>query len=424
MRPMQSRQQPEVVNPVLPEAIAPWVRSMAATFLHDPGNSSVDTWIAQLRARWQPERSWGVRDRGSWVATLRTEPRRLTVPGGSGVAPEVAVDALTNVTVAATHRRQGLMSRMLRDSLSSARDRGEVLSVLIAAEWAIYGRFGYAPATLASDYVLHRQRPGARCAGDMAGLRQVSLDEVAGELSGVFDRERRHWAGQMDRDPTWWQRNLGLDGTTPRQPPAANWVVHEGDDGIDGVVGWSPHGAPNLLAPEQQVEVQILLTANHTAYRNLWAYLTAIDGVDQVTLSLRPAQEPVRWLLEDARALVATRQYDFLWLRFLDVAAALSSRRYGVEGELVLEVSDPDAGGFASGRYALIGGPDGADCSPTRADPDLRVSQRALASAYLGGFRLPELAWGGGVSEVKPGALARADLMFASPRPPWNATWF
>jgi predicted acetyltransferase len=397
---------------------------MSTTFLQDPHAPGVQGWIDQLAARWDAERAWGFRDRGRWVATLRTEPRRLTVPGPEGGTADVDVDALTNVTVSATHRRQGLMSRMLESSLRAARERGDALSVLIAAEWPIYGRFGYAPATVTADYVLHRTQPGASCSGETGAIRQIELDELADLAPPLFDRARRQWAGQMDRDAGWWQRNLGLEGNFARHPVAPNWFVHEGEDGIDGMLGWSATGSPNLLAAMQQVNVQMLFTTSLAAYRDLWAYLTAIDLIDQVRLDERPVEEPVRWLLHNPRALVQTRRVDFLWARLLDVPAALRARSYPITGEIVLEIDDPGPHGFAAGRYRLLTGPEGADCQRTTADPDIRIQQRALASAYLGGFRLAELQPAGMAEELRRGALARADLMFSWPRVPWNATWF
>lgn len=170
--------------------------------------------------------------------------------------------------------------------------------------------------------------------------------------------------------------------------------------------------------------MQALFAAGHEAYRDLWSYLTAIDGIDQVRLGGRPVEEPVRWLLENPRALVESRRVDFLWVRVLDVPAALRARRYPVSGELVLEVGDPHPHGFAAGRYRLSAGDEGAECEPTDAEPDVWIEQRALASILLGGFRLAELAPAGMAQERRTGGLSRADLLFSWARVPWNATWF
>lgn len=401
-----------------------WARSMATTFLENPRSADSEGWIRQLVERWDPARAWGVTDRGRWVATLRTEPRRLSVPGPAGQLTEVHVDALTNVTVAGTHRRRGLMSRMLSASLREARERGETLSVLIAAEWPIYGRFGYAPATVAADYTLHSRRPGAHCPGDPTQLRQVEASEVLTVAPKAFERTRSYWAGQMDRDEVWWRRSLGLGDGSPGGEPAHNWFLHEGQDGVDGLLGWSGHGEESLLSPQQSVQVRALFTSSEVAYRDMWSYLAGLDMVDRVTLPLRPVSEPVRWLLEDGRALETASLVDFLWLRLLDVPAALRARTYSAADELVLQVTDRASDAFAQGRYALAAGAERVECERTEREPDLEIDQRALASMYLGGFRLEELLPADVAREFTSGALTRLDRMFACARPPWNATWF
>jgi predicted acetyltransferase len=143
-----------------------------------------------------------------------------------------------------------------------------------------------------------------------------------------------------------------------------------------------------------------------------------------VNLRGRPVDEPVRWLLGNARTLVMTQLVDLLWVRILDVGAALAARRYAIPGEVVLEVSDEGSDGFASGRYRLSANGDQVECQRTDQPPDLDITQRALASIYLGGFRLRELLLSGVTREHTKGALERADLMFSTPLPPWNATWF
>jgi predicted acetyltransferase len=414
----------ELVNPIPVEEAPGWVRSLATTFLGDPGGPQTARRIDLLGRSWDPARAWGARDKGRWVATLRTEPRTLSVPGvGDGTA-DLRVDALTAVTVAASHRRQGLMRRMLGGSLRAARERGDALSILIAAEWPIYGRFGYSPATLSADYVLRRSRPGATCPGDPTRVRQVEREELAELAPAVFAAARRRRAAQIDRDAPWWNRVLGLDGYAPWEELPPNWFVHDGDHGPDGLLGWRAGGPFGLIPPLGTVEVWDLASASDAAYQNLWSYLSGIDGIDQVSLSNRPVDEPVRWLLGDARTLVMTQHVDLLWLRLLDVPAALAARRYAMPGEVVLEVIDEDGDSFASGCYRLRADGDEVECRRTDQDADLQLTQRALASIYLGGFRLRELLLSGVASELTPGALARVDLMFSTPLAPWNATWF
>jgi predicted acetyltransferase len=420
----QSPRTPVLVNPVVADDVAAWTRAMITTFLEDPDGSQTERRIDAFGRCWEPARAWGVRDRGRWVATLRTEERTLSVPGAGDATEDLSVDALTNVTVAATHRRRGLMSGMLDGSLRAARERGDALSILIAAEWPIYGRFGYAPAILSANYHLRRSRPGATCPGDPARVRQVTRDEFGELAPAVYAAARRRRAGQIDRDASWWNRLLGRDGYAPSEQLPHNWFIHEGDDGPDGLLSWKASGQFKLVPPLGTVEVGDLVSANDLAYQDLWSYLSGIDGIEHVTLANRPVDEQVRWLLGDGRTLVMTQHVDLVWLRLLDVPAALAARRYATPGDVVIEVLDEDAGRFASGRYRLRANGYEVECARTNDEADVEITQRALASIYLGGFRLRELMLADVVRERTPGATARLDLMFSTPLSPWNATWF
>jgi predicted acetyltransferase len=410
----------QIVNPVPAIEIAPWLASMATTFLSDPAEVSAD---AMARAgSWQPDRAWGAWAAGRWVATLRTTPRLITAPGSGA---ELATDALTNVTVAATHRRQGLLSRMLDQSLTAAKDRGDAVSALIAAEWPIYGRFGYAPASDAARYTVRTRLPGSRLLGESTGhMRQVDDTEFAMMAPTVFAAARARRAGNIDRPSDWWDRELGRNGFTQTDKRSVLRVVHEGADGVDGYVTWLSSGDWTLTGDLGQISVGDLMATSDEAYLAIWHYLLGIDVIDQIHLHVRPVDEPLHWLLQDGRAMRQTHRTDWLWLRILDLPGALTARHYAVDGSLVLDIVDPDGAGFAAGRYELDGGLDGAQCRPTTKSADLRIHQRALATAYLGEFSLAMQRATGMIDELMPGAIGRFDAMFGTALAPWCATGF
>lgn len=406
----------DIVHPVPVEEVPAWAETLAITFLSDLTDDGHQRFVERMRRDWLPERFWGARTDGRWVGTLGGWPRTLTVPGGD----TVPADALTMVSVAGTHRRRGLLTLMLTESLSAAHQRGDAVSILWAAEWPIYGRFGYAPAMLSASYTLHPREPGGRLRnGDDGELRRVDAAEFGELAPQIFARAARQRAGNIDRPHRWWSGMLGLDGY-PEPRFDGKWpthVVHEGPDGPDGYVVW--------ITKDPEVEVLDLCAATDSAYRALWAYVSSLDLVERVTLRRRPVDEPVRWLLPDGRALEQHETVDGAWVRLLDVPVALSARRYSAADRLVLDVLDDDVGGFGAGRYVLEGGPDGAKCLPSTVDSaNLRVHQRALAAAYLGGYSLTAQAITGRVVELTPGALRRADAMFATPLAPWCATGF
>lgn len=409
-----------MVYPVPVEQARAWLVQVVSTLLGDPYGDEFQKRTQRWLQEW-PDNAWGYRDNGRWVATLATEPRELTVPGPGVTTRDLGVDSVTAVTVAATHRRQGLLTSMMRDSLRSAKDRGLPMSVLIAAEWPIYGRFGYAPAVLDSGYVYHTRSPFAGLPAPSPGrVRQVEAAELLDAAPQIFDRARRARAGQMDRPGQWWARalNVGFEPVGKQ----SHWLMHEGPDGPDGLLAWRVTREFELVGPHGAIEVPQLVAATEQAYLDLWGYLAGIDVVGEVHLDDRPIDEPIRLHLKDGRALAYKHTFDYLWARLLDVPAALAARSYAVPGRLVLDVIDTDLGGYGAGRFVLTAdGPD-SSCAPTSEQPDLRINQRALAGAYLGGYRLRQLAHL--VEELTPGALDRADLMFSTPLPPWNQTGF
>lgn len=416
--------QPEIVHPVDVAHLEPWLRGLLRGLLSEPYRNFADR-ADQSRKVWKPDRVWGARDDGEWVGTLATEERSMTVPGAGGTNPDVTVDAVTGVSVAATHRRRGVLTAMMADSLRAAKERGDAVSALIPAEWPIYGRFGYAPATQIATYRFHPRRRGATpLGGPAAGVRHVEPEQLRTAAAEVFAAARRRHPGQLDRRFPWWERALGLDGHRLVTEEARTWVLHEGADGPDGLVSWRSTKGWDITGGAATIQAFGLIAATDEAYRDLWAYLAGIDLVGEIELRERPVDEPIRWLLRDARTLEQRAVVDFLWVRLLDVCAALAARRYAVAGELVLDVIDEDAGGYAAGRVQLTAdGPD-VTCTPTQRPADLRLSQRALAASYLGGHRLRQRSLLGDVEGLTPAAVQRFDVMFATAVAPWNQTWF
>ena len=159
------------------------------------------------------------------------------------------------------------------------------------------------------------------------------------------------------------------------------------------------------------------------ASNRLWRHCLEVDWVGTVTAHDHGVADPLRWMLGDARAMSERDRTDLLWLRILDVPAALS--RASLPG--------PRAAGHRGGRphgalgralRASTAGPDRATCTPTGEPADLALSVSTLSSAYLGGYTLADLARGGRVHERRAGALATADAMFRSAVAPWCVTHF
>jgi predicted acetyltransferase len=316
---------------------------------------------------------------------------------------------VTAVAVVPTHRRRGLLTSLMRRQLDDLHERGDALACLWASEGAIYARYGYGISARAAR--LRARRPAARLAVAPAGdgpLRAGPAGRFVEAMRSVHDRVRVDRPGMLDRPGPWWQDRLNDPESERRgaQPLQAVTV----DDGYALYAvrpEWDDDG------PAGAVEVRELVAATPAARVRLWAFLLDQDLTRTVTWRLAPVDEPLWLALTDPRA-VSAAVVDGLWLRLVDVGAALSARAYASDPDVVIEVAD-DFCPWNAGRYRLA---DGA-CTRVDATPDLALDAGSLATAYLGGTTLLSLAAAGRVRELTPGALARASAAFRGAVEPW-----
>jgi predicted acetyltransferase len=358
-------------------------------------------------------------DGDALVATGGALSFRLVVPGGE----TIPAAGLTVVSVTPTHRRQGLLRRIMGRHFDDAEERGEPVSILYASESSIYGRFGYGAATQAASLSIRRAHAALR--SDLPtpeGTFRIVGDEGArGDVEDVFARSVAGVAGSVLRRPADWDRfffdpPMWRDGATPFR-----LALYERGGKPCGYVKYRQKSGWNEQGPDATVVVSEIQAVDGEAYAALWRFLLSIDLASRLEASGRPSDDPIVHLLADPRRL-ERKVGDSLWLRLLDVPRALSARRYRVAGSLVIRVDDasrPNAGGI----FRLEGGPDGAECAPADDDPDLRLSTADLASAYLGAGRLRALAWLGRV-EGDAEAVRLADDMFTTSRDPHCSVFF
>jgi predicted acetyltransferase len=365
------------------------------------------------RARYEridePERSLAWFDDGRIVATTAAFTRTITVPGAT-----VGCAAVTAVAVVPTHRRRGLLTQMMRRQLDDVRGRGEPLAALWASEGAIYGRFGYGIGATQAQLVA--RRPAARLAAPPppgAPLRAGPAGEHVEAMRAVHERVRPHRPGLLDRAGPWWQDRLH-DAESERngaQPLRA--VVTD-----DGYALYAVRPGSDEDEPAGEVVVRELVAATPAARAVLWAFLLDQDLTRTVTWDHAPVDEPL-WLMVANPRAVRRKIGDGLWVRVVDVAAALSARAYATSLDVVLEVADAFCP-WNEGRYRLAEG----SCEPTGAEPDLALDVAALGAAYLGGPTLRELAEAGRVRELRPGALERTSAAFRGDVAPWCPEMF
>src|SRR5260370_37646938 len=72
----------------------------------------------------------------------------------------------------------------------------------------------------------------------------------------------------------------------------------------------------------------------------LWGDMLTRDLVGEVRTRLRPPDDPIQYLVVDPRR-ARTKLSDGLWVRIVDLPAALQRRRYACAVDVVIEVTDP-----------------------------------------------------------------------------------
>ncbi|MER6159589.1 GNAT family N-acetyltransferase [Streptomyces sp. NPDC001868] len=361
---------------------------------------------------------------GRPVGTAATYSFELTLPGETLVpAPGV-----TAVGVLPSHRRQGVLSAMMRRQLTELRARGELLSVLLASEATIYGRFGYGPATYTGQLKVPRHRAAfarprargtaearargtadARAAGSVEVLRRAECGEI---LEEVYDRYRRAQPGALSRPHRWWAVRAGQ----PPISPAPRYIaVHRDSDGV-------PDGYASYSIESGTLTVDETIATDDAVFTALARFVLDHDLVSQVVFNHVPPEHPLRRQLADFRAGEVSGDTDWLWVRLLDVPRALTARGWFTDGELVLDIDDPFLG--EHDRYLLTIRDGKADCVPTDRKPDLSLDIGDLGSLYLGGTTPSTLVRAGHIRAHHPGAAPLADALFRADRSPHCLHWF
>ncbi|MFH5877687.1 GNAT family N-acetyltransferase [Arthrobacter sp. NA-172] len=351
------------------------------------------------------------------VATFGTLENKLNI----GFGQELRTRQITAVTVRGTHRRHGLLRGMMTADLAEAKDDGFAMAALTASEASIYGRFGFGVATFERSVKVDTG-PKFRIRHEPVGRVEIADPRVLLELAPeVFGHVHRRTPGSIVRQDSYRHQVSGAMKRDGTEDKAIKCALHYGPDGaIDGYVSYKFAG---WESKPYTVEVVDLIAATDSAYLELWQFLGSIDLVEQVSWDDAPVEDPLAWALVDGRCITSSDYRDMLWLRVMDVLAALSARRYAADGRLVVEIGD--ALGFADGIWELVS--DGGVVTVSEApgaSPDLSMDVTDLGSVYLGAVSPVILASAGRIHEHTPGATLIAQQMFAVERPAHCLTHF
>ena len=337
-------------------------------------------------------------------------PLDMNVPEGRRVHTAV----VSNVAVLPTHRRRGILTRMMDCQMRAARERGESVAILGASESIIYGRYGYGIAAQHERWGIDRVHTAMQFAPTPTGsLRFINMDgDKEAAQSTLMDVATRACADRPAfvplREEHWgfFMADLELERNGAS---AMSFVLYEEDGQANGYVIYRLR--------ERTVIVIDLMAVTETAYTALWQFCFGIDLRNRIESHSRPVDDPLPWMLADPRRLERA-PYDGMWLRIVDAPAALEARDYAVEGRVVFDVVD-DFCTWNSGRFALEAGQGGATCKPTTAAADVTLPAASLAAIYMGGAELSVLARASRAEVASPGVAHKVDAMFKTRLRAW-----
>jgi predicted acetyltransferase len=371
-----------------------------------PSNERMQPFFDQITS----ERMHAAWSDGSIIGGAGAFPFGLSVPGA-----ELPTAGVTVVGVFPTHRRRGVLRSLMRAQMDAAHERGEPLAALWASEETIYGRFGYGLASFAGEIKLaHEYTAFAQPAEPQGTIVFLDGDAALEGLPQVHDRARQQWPGMFSRNELWWNQRVIADPEERRDGAGPKRIVGYQRDGALEAYAVYRH-KPGWEEGSTVAELRVIeaIAATPTAERDLWSYLLSIDWKATVSAYLLPPDHALFLLLATPRRL-RYRMGDGLWVRLVDVGAALSGRAYSADGSIVFDVRDEFCP-WNEGRWKLEGG----TASRTDDNADIALPVQSLGSAFLGGIPFSALGRTGRAEELEDGALMRADGMFRWDRHPW-----
>lgn len=328
---------------------------------------------------------------------------QVTVPGGA----QLPMGGLTWVSTAATHRRQGLLTKLMSRTLADIDRRGEPVAMLGASEGGIYERFGFGVATqLRVTSIDRRQaqiRPEFR--PKPGAVRYIEGEDAKTHVSDVWSRFHRDHVGEVDRTEAWHRFLFDVHSKPRGEFGASFYLAHR-----DGYAIYRIQEQWNDGRPAHNMIVVELVATTGDAHAALWHTVLGVDLVGPITSRQVPIDDPLSFLLTDPRALQTTGLNDGVWVNVRDVAACFGTRCYSTADRMVIEAD--------GARWVIDGGPEGATCKRVKSRPDLTMDHATLGALLLGGVRASTLAAGRRLQARDEDVLRRADNFFTTSRAP------
>lgn len=368
---------------------------------------------ATLRGAWLPSGSFGAEPMP--VATVSSWPGEVNTG-----AAMLGLHMVSDVTVAPSHRRRGLARRLLVEDLVAGARAGLPLAGLTVSEGSIYRRFGFGPATFTASHrvdVTGRfalQHPDAvGGTGRQGRVVQREPDDVWDVVRDVFARWNAATRGSVTRHAAYEAISRGLLSPGSGGPDdRLRAAVHlDADERPDGYVLFRHAGFGET---PRAITVTDVVALGPSAHLGLWEYLAGFDLTDEVRISGH-LDDPLRWALVDPRCVEQTGVEDHLWVRPLDLPAAVAGRPWFGEGRIRVGVQDPL--GLVDGTWEVTAAGGRARAVATALEPEVTLGCEAFGSLYLGAVDVRTLAMAGRVRGSEEALERFASLTDGGERP-------
>lgn len=347
-------------------------------------------------------------DESTYPGIYGAFPMTLAIPGADGGRRRVSCAGLTWVGVHPDHRRQGVLTAMLRHHFEQVHAQaGTHVSALHASEPAIYGRHGYGLASLELVVSLSRgatlTAPGLEDAAATITTRMSTTTDP-----DVPDRLREcHLAyaelGSVVGAVEYYQRVCQQlpEHLRGKEPSRVLFARREGRD--VGFAVFRRNEKWEHSRPAGTLEAWAVVGEPATRLA-LLRRLIDFDLVSTVKVGTVGADDPLLLWAGGPRATGGIETYDSLWVRLVDLPEALMDRAWSAPCDVVVDVVDR-AAPWNEGRWRVHADGSGtAAVERTAAAADVRLPVEVLGSAYLGGANLLGLARAGLVTEQRAGA--------------------
>ena len=394
------------------DKMVPFRQAIATGFGYDLDLED-DAGAERFGAVFDRERMYPVFDSNRIVGTGGDFELTVTVPGGA----QVSMSGLTIITVQPTHTRQGILTAMMRRHIDRARDRGELLGGLWASEVQIYGRFGYGAAVRMRGIKYDARHAGRGRSEPGITVRLIDAEEANGILPDLFSEVQAARPGMFQRSETWWKYRLFYDPEKGRDGASAmRYAVAEADGEPVGYMSFRQKASWNHLA-DGEIRVREAIATTDAGYRSLWHFATNVDLFPIVKYWNIPIDDPIDLLLSNGRTVITEDLSDGLWMRLVDVPAALEARAYRGSGTIVIGVADAFAD-WNEGSFRLTIDEGVGRCEKVAAHPDVTMDVNTLGALYLGGVDAMGLARAGRIDGAAE-AVRGVDELFRGALAPW-----